>query len=457
MNKSRFAWHLFAAAAIVALVVWWLAHFASGDQSRDYPNRPIHVVVPYKAGGGSDTFVRIIQQGIVEEGLLPEPLVIINQDGGIGTIGSREVKNADPDGYKILCHHNAIITAKLAGTVDYGPEAFESIALTGEMSMVILCRGDAPYQNIVDLLEKAKESPRAVRFGANKGAPAYFTTLQLEKAWPGAEFSIVSAGGGADRYAKILGGHLEAGIFSLSEYLDYRGVEGTPPEQDVRAVAVLSRNRHESIPEIPTTFEVGVPVELTNANYWWAPRGTPDKVIEKLAGVLERAMQNEGVRAELRRLRMEPTFESGEAFERRMADSVRRFEEVAAGKPTSLPDFTVYVGLTVVGLLVWVIIETWRGTEQRDDPAIKEPDFVKRPAVAAAAFAVLSLYVAILGQSWIPFSMLSAVMVMVVGGLMLRAAVKSRMESWVMLAELALLAGFGTQFIFTEVLVTPLP
>ena len=153
-----------------------------------------------------------------------------------------------PDGYKILCHHNAIITAKLAGTVDYGPEAFEPIALTAEMSMVILVREDSPVQNIVDLLEQAKATPKEVRFGANKGAPAYFTTLQLERAWPGADFSIVSAGGGADRYSKILGGHLEAGIFSLSEYLDFRGVEGTParPEHSCHCRARFAAARFDS-------------------------------------------------------------------------------------------------------------------------------------------------------------------------------------------------------------------
>ena len=228
-----------------------------------YPERAIHIVVPYDAGGGSDTFVRILEKGIAEDALVDQPLVILNQPGGSGTIGSGEVKNADPDGYKILCHHNAIITAKLAETVDYGPEAFEPIAMTGEMSMVILVRDDSPIQNIVDLLETAKDKPNTIRFGANKGAPAYFTTLQLQKSLEGAELTIVSAGGGADRYSKILGGHLEAGIFSLSEYLDFRGPAGTPPDQNIRAIALLSNQRHESIPDVPTAVEMNVPVVLT--------------------------------------------------------------------------------------------------------------------------------------------------------------------------------------------------
>ena len=124
---------------------------------------------------------RIIQQGLQEAEEFDQPLVIINQPGGIGTIGSREVKNSQPDGYKILCHHNAIITAKLAETVNYGPVAFEPIALTGEMSMVVLVRADSQIEDLQGLLEESARSESSIRFAANKGAPSYYAALQLEQ------------------------------------------------------------------------------------------------------------------------------------------------------------------------------------------------------------------------------------------------------------------------------------
>ncbi len=398
---------------------------------------------------------RIVQQGIAEERLLSQPLVIVNQAGGIGTIGSREVKNAEPDGYKILCHHNAIITAKLAGTVPYGPEAFEPIAMTGEMSMVILVRADAPFQNVMDLLQQAKASPKAIRFGANKGAPAYFTALQLEKAVPGAEFSVVSSGGGADRYSKIIGGHLEAGIFSLSEYLDFRGVVGTPPQQDIRAIAVLSEQRHDSIPDVPTATELGVPVVLSNANYWWAPKGTPSQVLRKLSSVLEAAMGNATVRAELSRLRMDPTFDSGPSFQQRLQKTVESFEAVTAEKPASLPAFPMYVGSIVVLLLGWVVIESLRdrGRFEPDVMRDQKESYKQRPGLALACLIVLCTYVIALSMGVVPFAVATAIMVLAIGGLMMRYAPGQR---WVLL-ELALLTGLGTQFVFTEIFATLLP
>ncbi len=460
MSKTKLAWHFFAILGTIVLATWWISQLASGTTSASYPNRPIQVVVPYAAGGGSDTFVRIVQQGIVADELLEQPLVIMNQAGGSGTIGSRDVKNADPDGYKILCHHNAIITAKLAETVPYGAEAFEPIAMTGEMSMVIMVREDSPMRNIADLLEQARATPKAVRFGANKGAPAYFTTLQLERAWPGAEFSIVSSGGGADRYSKILGGHLDAGIFSLSEYLDFRGVPGTPPEENVRAIAVLSQERHESIPDVPTAVEMGVSVVLNNANYWWAPKGTPEPVVDKLASVLEQAMRNETVRSELKRLRMDPTFDRGESLQLRLEQTVRQFEAVVSQKATELPNFALYVGVIVGLLFVFVMVQSVAAqrsgrdlSAEANERSLAEDDFTRRPGIAAASFAALCGYVLVLDRGLLPYPVATAAMVLVVGGLMFRGQ-KGR---WLMLIELAILVGLGTQFVFSEVFVTPLP
>ena len=455
MSKARIIWHVVAVTTICGLLIWRFDQYSSGDSEGDYPNRPIQIVVPYDAGGGSDTFVRILQQGIAQDKLLDQPLVILNQSGGSGTIGSREVKNAKPDGYKILCHHNAIITAKLAETVDYGPEAFEPIALTGEMSMVILVRDDSEFQDITDLLQAAKQNPKSVRFGANKGAPAYFTTLQLEKSVPGAEFNIVSAGGGADRYSKILGGHLEAGIFSLSEYLDFRGADDTPPDQNIRAIVLLSPERHESIPEVPTATELGIPVVLKNANYWWAPKGTSPEVLNQWATVLDQAMQNETVREELARLRMDPTFDRGESFREYLDETIDQFTAVAEQKQASLPNFTLYVMVLVAVLLCWVVIEAFRRSAKNSEPPslLLSDDYEKRPGIAAICFGLLCLYVFVLQQHWIPFAAASVAMVLLIGGAMMRAAP----AKWVVLIELALLTGLGAQFVFSEVFVTPLP
>ena len=106
-------------------------------QAETYPSRPIKVIVPFGAGGGSDTFVRIIQKAIEDNQLLPQPLVVINVPGAGGTIGSQRATNAAPDGYTILNLHQGILTAKYSGKVDHGPEAFEPIIATSEDAMIL--------------------------------------------------------------------------------------------------------------------------------------------------------------------------------------------------------------------------------------------------------------------------------------------------------------------------------
>ncbi len=457
MKAGWILWHVVTTSTIGLLVGWWLLNTdpSVGDQ---FPNRPIQIVVPYAAGGGSDTFVRIVTRAMVQDEQLPVPTVILNQDGGIGTIGSREVKNAKPDGYKILCHHNAIITAKLAGTVRYGPEAFEPIALTGEMSMVILVRDDSPYRTIADLLRDAKDHPRTIRFAANKGAPAYFAALQLERSLPGAEFSIVSSGGGADRYSKILGGHLEAGIFSLSEYLDFRRDSETPADQNVRAIAVLGAKRHDSIPDVPTATEMGSPVLLSNANYWWAPKGTSNEVVDYLADRLQTAMESQAVLEELRRIRTDPTFDRGDSLKQRIAQTVEQFEQVAEQKQESLPNFPLYLGVILAALFLWMTLEPSVARTTSNLPRPEPVSVIARPRVAIVSLMLLCLYVQMLGVSWIPFAPLTVAMVVLLGGVMMAGREgPSRLNDWMVLLQLGCLTGFGVHYVMTRVLATPLP
>ena len=457
VQKLVWILHLAAWILIFVLSYWWFRKqrdMTGLDQA--FPNRPIQIVVPYAAGGGSDTFVRVMQQGLQAAKAFDQPLVILNQPGGIGTIGSREVKNATPDGYKLLCHHNAIITAKLAETVDYGPEAFEAIALTGEMSMVVLVRADSPIKDLKQLLLKSAEDPKSVRFAANKGAPAYFSALQLEKAVEGAQLTIVSSGGGADRYTKIIGGHLDAGIFSLSEYLDFLGPDGTPPERDIRAIAVLSLSRHESIPEVPTATELGVPVVLSNANYWWAPKGTPKPVLERIASALADAMSQPIVIQELKRLRLDATFAVGEELRGRLDETIQAFEQVAENKSVKLPPFDRYMAWLVLGLFVFVVVES--AVDKRSKRLLtveesgKESDS-SRFGLAATAFVLVLLHVGLIQSGWVPLAVAITSMVLVLGLSLARHVHVPKL----CLLEIALLCGLGTQYVFSEILMIALP
>ena len=441
-------WQIIAVLAIVALLVEAGARRGSRSSGGSYPRKPVQVVVPYNAGGGTDNFVRLLSAAIDDGDLLPQPLVVLNQPGGSGTIGSRFVKDARPDGYRILCHHESIITAQLSGATNFGPADFEPIAHSGGIELLVVVRADSPFASVRDLLEAARAEPDTVRFGANLGSPAHFTAMQLEAAHPGARFNLITAGGGQTRYISLIGGHLEAGIFSLAEYLSFAGEEGTPPDRDIRALAMLSPERHPRLPDIPTCVEQEVDATSSNAYYWWAPAGTPPAVIATLADAVGAAMQSDTVRTKLAEWSIGTEFTRGDALQKRLADRVEALAPLAVGASSDLPNFPLYLGILCALLGVFVCV-------RRDDEGTEEPGPARSPryALAAACFAILVAYLLALHFSPLPFAALTATLVFLCGALIAGWSPPKLFN----LALIALLCGLGSEFVFTQIFTVALP
>lgn len=273
-----------------------------------FPNEPVRVVVPFAAGGGSDTFVRVIQEGIGRAKLLPQPIVVVNVPGAGGAVGSRRVKDAEPDGYEILFNHVAILSSQASGRLDFGYRDFEPIAGTGRICTIPMVREDSNYGTLKDLLEVAKANPDSVLAGVNMGGLNHTAGLILQAAEPGAEFRFVQIGGGAKNFAAIEGGHVEVGFFTGSEAVIYE-------QQGLRPLAILAPERDPNLPSLPTAHELGYDAELCTINMWFAPKGTPEEATETLADALEQATQTEFVRTKLEEFKYTPTFIRGEKLQ----------------------------------------------------------------------------------------------------------------------------------------------
>lgn len=435
--------HLSACIAITALIVASLSG-TSNDNGGRYPARPIKLVVPFGPGGGSDTFGRIIKLGIDEAGLLPQPFVIINRPGGSATIGSRYVRDAKPDGYTLLLLHDAIITAKYSGKVNYGPEAFEPVASTGEIGMVVVVKESSRFQTLTDLLEECREKPDTVTNGVNLGAPTHFAGLQLEQAYDGAKFRFTQSGDGADRVQKLAGEHIEVSSFSVSEYINFQS-------QGIRALAYLGEKRNAALPDVPTAREQGIDVVNSNRHYWWFPKGTPREYTDYIASVLKEAMQTEQVRKQLAELKMEPSFLQGKEFSDYIDQQVADARKVGQQKTPQVPDIPVGVawGLAVCGIAM--IIERRRPSPDPvpDDVAVQPPSATRR---TVGLFVTTASYVLAM-QYGVPFVWATIVFILC-GGILLSRQKKAHA---LLLIETSLLISFGIQFVLTRIVVTDLP
>lgn len=412
-----------------------------------YPARPIRLVVPFSAGGGTDTFARIFKKAIEDNALTPQPVVIVNLAGAGATIGSRRVKNAVPDGYTILILHEAIVTARYANTASYGPEAFDPIACTGEIGMVLAVDESSPFQDLTDLLEKATRDPDSVLFAANLGAPSHFAGLMLEQKSPGSQFRYVQYGGGADRFAAIRGGQVQLSAFSLAEYVRFQPA-------GLRALAFLGTERHPEIPEIPTAREQGYDLVSQNVMFWWAPRGTPRDRIDYLADLLDRAMQTRYVQDKLAELKYEPTFLVDVPLIERIQSLDEEVGRVVPRKPVGIPDLASWLLGLVTILAICVALQTWRARKTEGWDSIPPSGGDRRPVVRAWVMAVSVLvYVGLLNLGTPGFVWSTGGFVLLAGGLLSESR-----RQWIRrVIPLAVVLSFGLHGILTRVFELELP
>jgi len=431
---------------LICLLLFWRLSSLTGNGISAYPNHPIQVVVPFAAGGGTDTFARIIQKSIGDQGILPQPVVIINQPGGGATIGSRFVLGSRPDGYRILCHHDALLTSQLSGTVNFGPDDFAPIAQTGNLTTLVVVREDSVLQNLTDLLEEATANPKSLRFGADVGSPAYFNAKVIERSKPGAEINYISSGGGQKRFTQLLGGHLDAAIFSIGEYTAYRASDGTPPDQNIKAIAVLDGSRTSILPNVETAIEQGIPIYSGNAYYFWAPKETPQAVIDQLADVLQRTMADPEVITGLEQQSVGLDFRKGKELAEYLDHKMKELGNFKTVASPDLPHFPTWVIAIVAGFGIIVIIGKFRNPDEKNE----EPS--KGVSIAMVAAGIMIGYIMGL-QFGLPYGLVTAPALFLLGAT-LSEWQRSRMVS---IAQMALLFALGSEYIFTTVFSVSLP
>ena len=321
----------------------------TNESESAYPLKPITVIVPFNAGGESDVFARMIQHAASHHKLLGQELVIQNIGGAGATIGSGRARKADPDGYTMMILHEALLTAQSSGKVSYGAESFEPIAATGKTRLIIAVRDDSPYQTLSEIMAAAAETPDRLVFAANLGAPVHYAGLILERQLPGSAFRYTQTGGGAERFADVVGGHADVSAFSLGEYIDYKAA-------GLRAIAISAPQRDPRVPEIPTAREQGFDFVHANMHFWWFPKGTDRAKIDRIAKFLEECMQTDIVQNQLATRLSAPLILTGEKMHDELADRISKIQSVDSTSPDVLPNIPMIIlaatALCLAGMLL---------------------------------------------------------------------------------------------------------
>ena len=295
-----------------------------------WPEKPIKVVVPFKAGGTSDQTARAFQAALKENSIIPQPMTVINI-GGHYSIGVRQVKDAAADGHNFLLIHMALMGGEGSGFLDFGYRDFEPVASTAEFCFLPAVRKDSGITTVKQLLDKAKAEPDSLIFGANLGALNHMAGIMLQDSSPGSKFRFVQIGGGTANFTALTGKQTNATVLGTAEVMTYTmNPDGTESEKSqIRALAYTGPERHPSLPNMPTMKELGYDMEYCVSSWWFAPKGTPQEAIDGMANALEKAAATERVKDFYAKKLFAPTFLKGQAFKDNLDANWERILPVA--------------------------------------------------------------------------------------------------------------------------------
>ena len=273
--------------------------------AQDYPTRTISVVVPFAAGGPTDTVARLIAQSMGKT--LGHVMIVENAAGAGGTIGVEKVATAKPDGYTILLMHIGISTApSLYRNLRFDPQKnLEPIGLITDVPMTFIARKDFPPKDFKDLIAYVKANKDKVTY-ANAGVGAashlcgmlFMTAIQTD-------LTTVPYKGTGPAMTDLIGGQVD--------FLCDQTTNTTPQIKGgkVKAYAVTTKTRVKSLPDLPTADESGLKgFEVAVWHGMWAPAGTPKPVIDKLSAALKAALKDPAVVQKFADLGTEPVAEN---------------------------------------------------------------------------------------------------------------------------------------------------
>ena len=264
-------------------------------QAADYPSHPITLVVPYAAGGGNDVIARIVAERMSAS--LGQSIVIENRGGAGGTIATRQVAKADPDGYTLLIATSSLaINPSLYPNVGYDPRKdFSPIGLIASSSNVVLVNPSVPVRSIPELIAQAKQQDGKLTFASTGTGSSVHLAAELFAGMAGVKITHVPYKGSGPALNDLLGGHVSL-MFSTMASAAGLVREGSK----VRALAVTGAARSALFPDLPTVAEAGLPGYEAVLHYGIvAPASTPRAVVEKLNSALNAALANGEVKKKL--------------------------------------------------------------------------------------------------------------------------------------------------------------
>jgi len=295
-----------------------------------YPSRPIRIIVPFTAGGGTDVVGRELAQMLSVE--LGQSVVIDNRPGGGTVLGSDLASKAAPDGYTLLLTTSALaINASLVKSLPYDTASgFAGVGRICHGPNVLVVRPDSPYRSVADIIRAAKADPGKLTYGSSGNGSAVHLAAELFKLMAGVDIIHVPYRGAGPAYTDLLGGRLDM-VFGTAG-----GVATLVKTDRMRPIAVTSPQRTSAYDGVPTIAETlpGYEAEVWYAVF--APGGTPAPILERLNAAMRKVTDTPAYRSRLQGEGLTVAVNSPEEMTRFMRTEEARWRRVVTdGRITS--------------------------------------------------------------------------------------------------------------------------
>ena len=287
-----FSKRLLLATALGAVAVGLAPFTAMADT---FPDRPITLVVPYAAGGGTDAVARVIAQGVTDQ--VGQQVVVENNGTAGGNVATAQAAKAAPDGYTVLMANPGPMTVNphLFKNVKIDPlAAFDPVTLIAKAPLVVVVPQDSRFKSFQAIVDEAKANPGGLTYGsAGNGSASHLATLLLANS-AGLDMVHVPYKGAGPAITDLVGGRLDFMITTLPSIVGFLDSGKATP------LAVTTPERAKRLPEVPTIAESGYPDYQTAGWYGFAvPKGTPPEVVTKLRDATVAATQSPDVQKSL--------------------------------------------------------------------------------------------------------------------------------------------------------------
>lgn len=243
-----------------------------------YPTKPVHIVVPYPAGGAVDAFARVLTQQLSE--MWGQQVVVDNRPGASTMIGAEQVAKSPPDGYTLLltAELTLVIVPHLYEKIPYDPlRDFAPVVALVSATQALVANPSLPVKTVKDLVALAKAKPGQLTFGSFGNGSTGHLNMEVLQAMTGARFNHIPYNGAGPAMNDVIGGHIDFMLAALSI------VKGNVQAGKLHMIGVGSNHRSGEFPDVPTLSESGAPG--FEAKSWFglvAPAGTPPDVIKKI-------------------------------------------------------------------------------------------------------------------------------------------------------------------------------